>query len=465
MSKTVTLKNTVTGETLLPNGGGAKGAAGNGVNVTFQPLARIDIDSELLTPNATNNTISPLTTSKNEVGADQEGDPDGSVTLTFARGGETWTDDIIIAYQGNTSLQDAKKGFSVDFANKHRFGEWLEMDSFHLKAYYTDWLHARDLVSNALLEQIYLSRPISHRRAYMKNNNFAATDYRQHMDIGATCHINGFPAEIYINGVYWGLYSLNIKKNRDNYFLKKNEDEHIMVEVGTEGMLKNGAVLWTSCEFRNPKTVTNMDGTKYDGDHPQEIADGDVKTAWQRFATFLAGVTSSTTEEDIAEYIDIEELIDNVVFDEVLFNLDVFRNNTLWTTWDGTIWSPLMYDMDKTFGKAEAGFPGSTDSFFPPNLDVFALYADIKCPEIKTIREILADKIAERYAELRDNGIFSVENISRLFDAWTRTVGADVYKRDLSRWPSYPTLSTDSVQRCLTWLGEHLAYVDQKYNY
>lgn len=443
----------------------------------FENLGRIEITSELLTPNASNNTISPLTTSKNEVGLDGNGDIDGSVTIQIEVAGMTVTDNISISYQGNTTLADPKKGFSIDMEHKHRFGSWLNFDSFHLKAYYTDWEHARDLVSNAVLEQIYQSRAIGERRPYMQHNDFASTDPRNGIDAGALCHVAGMPAELYINGVYWGLYSLNIKKDRKNYYLNKSNNQHIMVDVGTEGMINSstGAVVWTSCEFRNPKGLTKMNGDPYDGDHPSEIADGDVKKSWLRFANWLHGITAATPKSTCAQYLNVDAFVDNIVFDEAVFNIDIFRNNTLWTSWDATVsggiatgghWAPLLYDMDKSFGRTEAGYGDSVNGFWKyPWADVFAPYADTKCPEIAILRQIFADEIAARYRDLRARGIIDESNIAQLFSAWTMAVGQDCYDREIARWPGLADLLYCSADAMVKFFTGRLDYLDKKYGY
>ena len=445
--------------------------------VGFLPLAKVEIESELLTPNATNNTISPLTTSKNEVGVDGNGDIDGTVTVRLTMGGEVVEDDISIAYQGNSTLTDPKKGLSIDTANKHRIGEWIEFDSFHLKAYWTDWMHARDLVGNKLLEQIYLSRSMETRRPFMTANNFDPSDDRLNSDTGVRCHIDGFPVELYINGTYWGLYSWNVKKDRNNYALSKNDNQHIMVECGYDGAVNpsTGDIVWTSCEFRNPKTVKNADGTKYDGDNPQEIQDGDVKKSWVRFCTFLHSITAATTKAEVAQYIDIEDFVDYTVLADALLNSDTFRNNILWTCWDATVesdvavsgrWHPLTYDMDLTFGKSKV-FGSMYNKFFthPWSVDVWSLWANAKTPEMVLLRQIFADEIAARYRELRACGILSAVNIMNLFDSWTNAVGYDALKREHTRWPSATERPIDSTMRCVATVASRLIALDTKYNF
>ena len=140
----------------------------------------------------------------------------------------------VIAYQGNTSvIYHDKKGFSLDTENKHKFKDWLEFDGFHMKAYYGDWTHTRDLCANRLLEQFYLNRHSYIKRPYQKYNDFSAT-YLNKVQGGAKCHVDGFPIRLYINDTYWGLYSLNIKKDRDNFLLSKSNVNHIQIEAAND---------------------------------------------------------------------------------------------------------------------------------------------------------------------------------------------------------------------------------------
>ena len=369
-----------------------------------------------------------------------------------------------IAYQGATSLTMPKKGFTLTFSEKHRFKDWIEMDEYHCKGYYSDWLHCRDLLANRILEQVILTRPQNSRRSYQFNNKFDTKDFELLVDSGALCHVDGFPVELYINDSYWGLYSLNIKKERDNYKLEKDSTDHIQIEASTDVSYGNDASFnWGGVEIRCPKS---------DSGNEEFVAnatpnDGEVKTAWIGFLTNLNAIDEdSMTKENLEAFLNLQDWIDNILVCWFLNHTDNWSKNTLYTTWDaGVHWSPLLYDMDNTFGIVDI----TGGSVKPYNYNTFEHKAYNNCPWLSKIETILSNEIKSRYAELRKKGIFTAENVDNLVTSWVKEVGTDVYKDDTERW-SYPGLGNggsfiDSQYRIFKWISDRLGYLDEKYEY
>lgn len=370
-----------------------------------------------------------------------------------------------IAYQGSSSLAMPKKGFTLTFSEKHRFKDWIEMDEYHCKGYYSDWLHCRDLLANKILEQVILTRPQNARRSYQFNNNkFEANDFEFLVDSGALCHVDGFPIELYINDSYWGLYSLNIKKERDNYKLKKDDIDHIQIEASTDVSYGSASSFnWGGVEIRCPKS----DSGNEEFVENATPNDGEVKTAWIGFLTNLNAIDEgSTTKENLEAFLNLQDWIDNILVCWFLNHTDNWSKNTLYTTWDaGLHWSPLLYDMDNTFGIVDI----TGGSVKPYNYNTFEHKAYTNCPWLSKIETILSIEIKSRYAELRKKGIFTSENVDNLVTSWVKEVGTDVYKDDTERW-SYPGLGNggsfiDSHYRIFRWISDRLGYLDEKYGY
>ncbi|MBP3776754.1 MAG: hypothetical protein J6I37_07190 [Prevotella sp.] len=165
--------------------------------------------------------------------------------------GNSFTKHIIWNVQGNISAGFDKKNWSIDLLNSAdeddsfdvQFGGWVPQDSFHLKAYASDFLKIRSLGVYRHAEQIAQSRDLFKRRPWDmllagskqdaaailkggaskhdKNNLYTLED---DMYTGAMGHPDGFPFMLYINGEPWGLYTWNIKKSKDNYYVTKNDD-------------------------------------------------------------------------------------------------------------------------------------------------------------------------------------------------------------------------------------------------
>ena len=341
-------------------------------------LPRIEVVSKKIVVNG--NDIIGLNTSKNEV----------DCTICYVNNGTKIEESGIIAYQGNSSLRAPKKGFTLGFASKHRFKNWIMMDEYHCKGYYTDWMHARDLVCNQIYEQMMNSRSFDCSRPWKKYNDFGANSNYNFIEDGALAHIDGFPVELYINGYFWGLYSLNIKKERANYCLDKANVNHIMIDPDGATLGKSSPN-WAGIEIRNPK---KDDGnTEFiEGAEPNE---GSVKSAILDFNRRLNSITDSTTKDELSGFLNITELIDTILLCQFANIWDSFGKNTLFTTWDSTHWSPLMYDLDLSFGIGYAG--GSSvpegEIEWSYNYNTFGQKAYSHCPWLSIVESILSSEI------------------------------------------------------------------------
>lgn len=424
-------------------------------------VPKVNIVSELLTPDATNNTVSPLT----YTGAPtwEAGDPVGSVDtddviLEFSSQSINFTDRIKINYQGHTSLADAQKAFGIDTANKHKFGKWLEFDSFHLKAFYEDFIKCRDWVCNQMMEQIYMTRKATEERPFLFHNDFGG-NYRGFFGSNALCRVDGFPIELYINGVYWGLYVWRLKKHRDNYQFNKSDTDHIFLDA-QNWFSNSGAFSWTGVEIRNPKSDSGNPSFP-EGVEPN---DGPVKTAIVNWETALWGITASTPKSTIEGLLNIKDFIDCYLLMYVNNVWDSWSRNTLYGTWDGIHFSPMVYDMNNSFNGFGGKNTGIYTPYYPPTSNTYNQKAR-SMPWFVALESIYADEIKARYKELQSLGIFTADNIVGLFDEWAKWVGFNAYGRHAKRWPDCPSyigtnMDIDSIANIADWVTRRIAYMD-----
>lgn len=429
-------------------------------------LPQVKIFADNLSVNFHN--ITGLDISKNEV----------SCVIQFSSKDITFEESGTIAYQGDSTLHHPKKGFSINLDNKKRFKNWLLFDEFNLKGYYTDWTHTRDIVCNRILEDVY--KTSSYARPFMQFNNFTDDETYKLIENDGFCHIDGFACELYINDTYWGLYTLNLKKKVGNYFLNKKDVNHIQLETCNDARLYISGFDWRKFEIRCPKDkITNADGTKYDGDNPQEIADGAVKTSILNFITGVGNINASSTREYIEQYINIPVFIDWYLFIWFVLDADILGKNTLFTTWDGQHWSFLLYDMDLTFGIHSWLY---ADVQYAYNDNPLTAGDRLHCaPWIPDVANIYATEINNRYAELREKGVFTLENIKKHFDSVTQEIGADAYKKDLDLWNNvtHPTSGVVGYacygksdkhfiftpKKVFDWMELRIAFLDNKFDY
>jgi hypothetical protein len=166
-------------------------------------------------------------------------------TLTFRDvHGNSFTKPIMISLQGNISRGFDKKNFSFDLYNSIKddesfdlqFDGWVPQDGYHLKAHISDFWKIRSLCVYRHAEQISQYRPYFNRRPWSSligaANQTAAEalkggvgDVAGEVNDFALGHPDGFPVMLYYNGIPWGLYTWNLKKNKDNYHITKNDAE------------------------------------------------------------------------------------------------------------------------------------------------------------------------------------------------------------------------------------------------
>ena len=418
----------------------------------------------------------------------------------------------ILNAQGNSSMGFPKKNVSVDICNdewlgedtpKIRIGKWVPQDSFHMKAYYTDFFRGVGAVSYKLYDQIVLTRGALYDRPWKKAlidmskigtttkslGNPNVGNYDLLTDTGARCFPDGFPVAIYLNDVFYGIFSFQLKKHRDNYHLDKSTAENVHLDGTLNYYTIFGGkdnINWGEFEIRNPKGLYAIGGNKYDADIKQEeiagetevdswIADGilpdgteitskikknlqltaKVKKYIQNLSDAVGIIkaaeaaynASSKTSEDLStfkkvyeKYFDVENMIDYIIVSDIIKNGDGFSKNWQFFCYDGIKWFVGLYDCDMTFG-CEWSYITDTltghlnSSLYSPHGFIIKYYND---------------ELEKRYKELMDCGIISPKNIYSLITDWMQRIGTSFFKQEYKKWNESLCIS-DSVVRSEYW--------------
>ena len=240
------------------------------------------------------NITSMPTTKKDDLNA---------IIEVWDRQGNYFKKKAILNAQGNSSMSFVKKNFAVDLCDDDwigdktptvKIGDWVSQDSFHFKAYYTEFVRGVSPVCYKLAREVMKTHSIFEDAAWKKalvdkssyNGNQIGSsqtkDISLCMDSGARCFPDGFPCVVYLNGDFYGLFTWCLKKHRDNYHMKKDNSKHIHLDGNISMETLFGAngdaskIGWTpgndnGFEVRNPKgdmLITKF-GTKYDADSTQ----------------------------------------------------------------------------------------------------------------------------------------------------------------------------------------------------
>lgn len=414
---------------------------------------------------------------------------------------------VILNAQGNSSMGFVKKNIAVDICNdewigdvtpKVRIGNWVPQDSFHMKAYYTDFFRGICPITYKLYDQIVRTRGNMYDRPWKKAlldmtqfspttksfNNPHVGDIDLLTDNGARCVPDGFPVACYLNDKFYGVFSWQLKKHRDNYHMDKSIAENIHLD-GTlnEQTIFGGSksINWGQFEIRNPKSLYNVSGgSYYEG---AELADEELVNTWISNGTLPNGVSitskieknlrttakvkkyilsfadcitiikaaastyeaSSKTDEDLTifkkvfeKFFDVDNLIDYCILSDVSQNGDGYSKNWQWLTYEGIKWWVGLYDCDSTFGGGPMGF----DITYPIDQH---MGTSMNIPT-GFIFKYYKQEIENRYKVLSDNNIISTKNILAIVKDWMSRIGTDYYKKEYKKWADSPCISNSVVR-------------------
>lgn len=430
---------------------------------------------------------------------------------------------VILNAQGNSSLGMPKKNFACDFCNddwegedtfKIKIGSWVPQDSFHFKAFYADFFKGVSMIGYKLFNEIESTRssctnrvwkrallPSADTIGYGTKGMEGTTDVNILIDNGARCYPDGFPCVVHLNGSFYGVFSWALKKHRDNYMQNKSKPENIQLDGDIyDTFMYDGNIDWDvvngtkassgggkdGFEFRNPKSLICIDGTKYDADtNRKELIDSSsesydsgnknhvltnkVKAYYSTLTTYIPTLKkmeeqseeASAIKNKIQSFFDVDSLIDYLIFSDIVTNVDGFRKNWQWVTYDGVKWAVCPYDLDGILGWSGWGELSPTSNRYGNTLDL---------PTGWVIKYFDAE-LCERYKKLRAE-VLTVKNVFGLMSAWCSRIGASNFEKDLSKWPQTPELYSpfkekhiDNIYRVENWIIARLKKCNEIYKF
>ena len=229
---------------------------------------------------------------------------------------------ILLNAQGNSSLAFVKKNGAFDLFNEDptdpdfdedntfslKIGNWVAMDSYHLKAFYTEFTRGAAIVAYKVAELVEKQRGLMVDKPWKKAllgkytwtdsqaTSAQLNDMSLQMDNGALCHPDAFPCIVFLDGEFYGIYAFAIKKDRKNYVLnkKKPNNIHLDGDLTVDNIFSpSNGIQWTQFEIRNPKKLvyaTAHDGTyKYDADAPGQYEIAGNSDGSQTYPAWSAG--------------------------------------------------------------------------------------------------------------------------------------------------------------------------------
>lgn len=384
----------------------------------------------------TGDEFTNMTKDKNEV----------SMEMDYVSKTDTFHAYILIKWQGNTSLNFAKKNFTVKLYSdeargtklKKAFRDWkYAKHKFVLKANWIDHTHARNIVCANLWNEVVASR---------SDYDTLPEELRNSPKNGA---VDGFPVKLYVNGTYQGVYTWNIGKDDWQWGMDEDNTSHALLCVthNTNGVFKdrpyNFRALWSGVdnEAFEIEVGTNSDA---------------LKNGVNAMLSCIINNNGAAFKTSIGQYLDVQSAIDYYLHQYVICGLDGLAKNILLGSYNLTKWYLGAYDMDATFG---LWYDGS--KFVSTNY---------KCPEdyqekfnllFERLEENFWQEIQARYAELRKSA-YSFANLCSSFERFTAKIGSELFAEDLEVFPGIPQGNTNNIKHLRVYIRDRLAYCDEQ---
>ncbi|RDF91129.1 hypothetical protein DQM23_08415 [Lacticaseibacillus paracasei] len=337
-----------------------------------------------------------------------------------------------LSIQGDSSATYEKKNYKLKLysdaacTTKAKFKaapSWINEGTILLKANWIDATHALNIVSAKLFAAI------TENRANVNPNLLNASMLGQ---------IQGIPSLLYTNSSFHGLYTINTGKD-ENLFGFGDVPTNAGILEAQNGFKDKG--------FGKPTIVITDDITKEPtADLEVQVGKATVEfqAATNRLAQFVSQSDDSTFHDKFSQYLDLESVIDFLIFFQVAECSDSYDKNIEYTTYDGNIWLPIPYDLDSTWG-----LYGFGNKIFDPEMDMLNTgltsknFANFKLNTLlnRTLKAFKPE-IKARYAELRTS-VLTPDKVTSMFEEFMDSVGTNAYAKELSRWPAIPSAFFD----------------------
>lgn len=333
---------------------------------------------------------------------------EGTIPLFSASG--TWQT------QGQSSQTALKQNWKLKLKNAEtgnklalRIGDWFPMTSVTLKGYGTDRTLVRDSLTTAIWRDMRktpdgLLAPLS---AYQY---FDGNDLGTHTS--ALFTTAGFPAELWRNGEFLGLYVLRSSANLPDYLMDDSNSQHVLIQPQHAGNIWNGSFTSTEWSVQSPAI------SGYNDQDDISISASSINAACSRIIKWFGDCVSGEVDarETYYQYISLQSFLDYVLICELAGSYDSMQNNFELGSWNATstsgLWYMWLYDCDEAWGlvinlygtKSDAdkigwvmenpnGYGGQNPGFF------------------KLMHKVFRPELRARWAELRLAGIIDAARI------------------------------------------------------
>ena len=355
-----------------------------------------------------------------------------------------------VGIQGFSSREWRKKNYKVklyedaDCTKKLKIAfkpSWVPDSHFNLKANFIDATQAHNLVNAKLFANATAVTPIA--------NETTRKGLSKSTQLG---QMAGFPIELYINGTYVGLYTLNTKKDEKSFGMDDKNKAHEALEIDSEtDMFTKGQTI----DQKNVATII------------QKQPDPDIKAGFDRLISFLNDATDEDIKAHLQDYVDVKSAMNTWLFGIMSQESDIWGRSMLLLTYDGgKHWFVTAYDLDATWGLSWDGksLDGNAEWFKFENIDSEMHKTGAWYNKLWTrIYDNFKPELKNQYQYLRSNA-WSTQALINAYRTYIDAIPDSVYEKDHKRYPDIPSLTANNFTQIQSKIIERCAEMDEWIN-
>ena len=349
----------------------------------------------------------------------------------------------ILTLQGHSTFGLEKKNYTLRFYDdatgekKHRvvFRNWNKEHKYILKANYIDVSQCRNLVGAEIWSSIVQTRTVIPDRLSCLPT-FGAVD--------------SFPIAVYLNGDFYGLYTLNLHKDDDLYQMKKGKQEALLIcnaQTADEALFRSAA----------------MFADDYTSDWEVEFCGTeDASWAQERFNQFISFVMNSSDQEfreHLDDYLDVDAAIDYLIFIYALGLKDSGAKNLVILSF-GDQWIPSAYDMDEAFGLDAEDSAYRNPEAFLPSLSNGTWDSGTGSLLWDRILNHFFEQLKERYLDLR-GGPLSDDSLLSRYHSYISQIPESFFDYDWYLYPGRLFRFWEMEQQIEQYIPARMAILDE----
>lgn len=348
----------------------------------------------------------------------------------------------IMTLQGHSTYGFKKRNYTIRFyddaqsVRKHRlqFKNWNREHKYILKANYMDLSQCRNLVGSRLWRSMAACRENLPRRI---------------ADLPCFGAVDGFPVDVYLNGEYFGLYTMNLHKDEDLYQMKAGERAALAIcnhQTADESLFHSEAAFLPD----------------YSSDWEIEFC-GTEDESWARdsfneLIDFIMHSPDEAFRQGLSAHLDVEAAIDYLIFIYALGLPQSGAKDLVMLNY-GDVWIPSAYDMDEAFGlNADLASYLSPEEFVP-NWTGDAWSSGTGSLLWDRLLNAFGKEISARYAYLR-KGVLTEENLVGMVEDFMGAIPETSYDMDMNLYADRPLDDPDMKTQIMAYISKRFAVLD-----